>query len=81
MTTETAAASSWQVSNTSEVTLLGAVRKLATQTIATGPGTPPKNWKTTVALVLPRIPLAFGQYIDLVQNGTAQGVVDSGTGR
>ena len=72
---------SWQVTGTSRVSLLGSEKGLATQTLPTGPGTPPKNWKTLNNLVLPRVQLAFGQYVEFVQNGTAQGVIESATGK
>src|SRR5436190_996069 len=64
--------SSWHVASTSHVSLLGTVRSVTTQSISTGAGTPPNNWKATSNLGLPRIPLAFGQYVDFSQNGTAQ---------
>src|SRR6185436_19010350 len=76
----TFAATTWQVSNTSRVDFLGTNRKFTTQTVTTAAATSPYTWKTIGTLVIPRVPLAFGQYVDFLQNGTAQGVVTSSTG-
>jgi hypothetical protein len=61
--------------------MFGAVRRIAAQSVATAPASAPKNWKTVSSLVLPRVPLAFGEHIDLQQSGVAQGVITSGSGQ
>ncbi len=67
------AAQSWHVAPASRVTFYGSSAQLADQALGVGPALPPMNWGIRVDLRFPKILLAFGQYVDLLQIGDASG--------
>ena len=76
-----AAADSLSIASTSQLSLLGAEPNLASQQVDIGPAAPPNDWSTLEPVVFPTLNLAFGEYVNVLQTGTAFGLFSQTTGQ